>query len=157
MEALGLVKVDRETVVKAGENFLWCLEKASDAFDEITRNYTRDFSWCERIFGIAKLVGEDLYYHDVEDSWFNQYEFAKHYCGLSEDFANILYEFSYKDSCCMATKNIVKSGQKEIYLNQKLLGCVNKWSGRGQREILPGWKVEIPYYSSLENTLTKED
>lgn len=128
MEGLGFVKVDRETVVKAHENFVSHLEEAKCKLDEIVDNYTRDFSWCERIFGIAKLVGEDLYYHDVGNSWFNQYEFAKHYCGLSEDFANILYEFSYNDSCCMATKNIVGSGQKEIYLNQKLLGWVNKWS-----------------------------
>jgi|SRR5690554_2014154 len=130
MEALGLVEVSPAKIEKAYKNFKNYLQAAQKEYSKFRKNYSREFSWWEKFRGVDKLSGEDLYKHDFEANlsywWNTRFDFAK-VVGFDENYCDVLAEYGYYNDNFFAIKNIVETGEPNIYLSPRLCGWVNKW------------------------------
>ena len=137
MEALGLVEVSLAKIEKAYNNFKNYLVIADNEYYEFKKNYSREFSWWENFRGVNKLSGEDLYKYDFESNvnywWNSRFDFARG-VGFDEDYCDILAEYLYHNEDFYAIKNIVETGEVNIYLNPRLCGWVNKWEKKSLKE-----------------------
>lgn len=130
MENTSLVKIEREQLVKAYENYTKSYGKAQEAYYEAARLYksTLTFGWFDKLFGKDKLSSEELLedsYQDYRFNWDGRAGILKNKGLLSEHDFQLVREYGskWRDE----VKVIIQSGQDEIYLGHGALQWVVSW------------------------------